>query len=197
MIRRLIDSLIKSNTQGTSQIANTVGGFFAVNKEAHSDYRQTALSQYQAEFHARARRTWFDALADGMNRLIRPTITLTLMSAIPAAFIWPQSVDVAFAALASLPDTYWMVLSLVLGFYFGGRMQLKSQDFRRQESARSAVAAAVAETVNEDNQQTRRPRNRPPRNNNFTKPNRQVSKVFLHCTAFDHLHHDNIETLRD
>ena len=30
----------------------------------------------------------------------------------------------------------------------------------------------------------------------FVKPARFVSRVFVHCTASDHAHHDNIEILR-
>ena len=30
----------------------------------------------------------------------------------------------------------------------------------------------------------------------FVKPSRKVTRVFLHCTASDHAHHDNLETLR-
>ena len=131
----------------TAKAVTDVAGVFRVSPEAQAQrdaaYRQAALAQYAAEFHARANRTWFDALADGVNRLIRPTITLTLMAAMPAAFLWPQSVAVAFAALASLPDAYWAVLSLVLAFYFGGRMQLKGQDFRQREMATKAVAEAA------------------------------------------------------
>lgn len=30
----------------------------------------------------------------------------------------------------------------------------------------------------------------------FKKPKRKVNKVFIHCSASDHAHHDNIETIR-
>ncbi len=175
-----------------AEAATSIGGMFGVHKERQAvrdgAYRQAALGQYAAEFQPQAYRTWFDSLVDGLNRLIRPVLTITLVSAIPVALVSPQSVDLAFAALASLPDAYWMVLSLVLGFYFGGRMQLKAQDFRREEITRSAVQVAVASPPP---QCTRRALPA------FVKPQREVSRVFLHCTASDHPHHDNIETLRD
>ncbi len=129
-----------------AKAVSTVAGTFATNKDGQAqrdaDYSQAVLGQYAGEFYARANRTWFDSLVDGINRLIRPVVTLTLLAAMPAAFLWPQSVDLAFAALASLPDAYWAVLSLVLAFYFGGRMQLKGQDFRQREMATKAVAEA-------------------------------------------------------
>jgi len=30
----------------------------------------------------------------------------------------------------------------------------------------------------------------------FTKPSRKVHRVFIHCSASDHAHHDNIETMK-
>ena len=44
--------------------------------------------------------------------------------------IWPEGAAVAFAALALLPAGYWALVTVIIGFYFGGRMQLKAQDFQ-------------------------------------------------------------------
>ena len=30
----------------------------------------------------------------------------------------------------------------------------------------------------------------------FTKPSRKIHRVFIHCSASDHPHHDNIDTIR-
>lgn len=30
----------------------------------------------------------------------------------------------------------------------------------------------------------------------FTKPSRKIHRVFIHCSASDHAHHDNISTMR-
>ena len=30
----------------------------------------------------------------------------------------------------------------------------------------------------------------------FEKPSRKIYRVFMHCSASDHTHHDNIETIR-
>ena len=46
----------------------------------------------------------------------------------------------AFAALALLPAGYWALVTVIIGFYFGGRMQLKAQDF--QKSVQSAANRA-------------------------------------------------------
>jgi hypothetical protein len=59
---------------------------------------------------------------------------------LPAVVIWPEGAAVAFAALALLPAGYWALVTVIIGFYFGGRMQLKAQDF--QKSVQSAADRA-------------------------------------------------------
>jgi hypothetical protein len=59
---------------------------------------------------------------------------------LPAVVIWPEGAAVAFAALALLPAGYWALVTVTIGFYFGGRMQLKAQDF--QKSVQSAADRA-------------------------------------------------------
>ena len=77
---------------------------------------------------------------DGLNRLVRPVITFGLLGILPAVVIWPEGAAVAFAALALLPAGYWALVTVIIGFYFGGRMQLKAQDF--QKSVQSAADRA-------------------------------------------------------
>ena len=72
-----------------------------------------------------------DGLVDGLNRLVRPVITFGLLGILPAVVIWPEGAAVAFAALALLPAGYWALVTVIIGFYFGGRMQLKAQDFQK------------------------------------------------------------------
>ena len=81
-----------------------------------------------------------DGLVDGLNRLVRPVITFGLLGILPAVVIWPEGAAVAFAALALLPAGYWALVTVIIGFYFGGRMQLKAQNF--QKSVQSAADRA-------------------------------------------------------
>ena len=131
---------------GAKQAAAVVGqvaGVFKPNAGAletrgHA-YNRAALAQYIAEF-AHLRRGWFDSLVDGLNRLVRPAITFGFLGSLPAVVIWPEGAAIAFAALALLPAGYWALVTVIIGFYFGGRMQLKAQDF--QKSVRSAADRA-------------------------------------------------------
>ena len=43
-------------------------------------------------------------------------------------------------AVAGLPAGYWALVTVIIGFYFGGRMQLKAQNF--QKSVQSAADRA-------------------------------------------------------
>ena len=122
---------------GAKQAAAAVGqvaGVFKPNAEASEArghaYDGAALGQYAAEF-AHPRRGWFDGLVDGLNRLVRPVITFGLLGILPAVVIWPEGAAIAFAALALLPAGYWALVTVIIGFYFGGRMQLKAQDFQK------------------------------------------------------------------
>lgn len=124
---------------------------FRPNAEAASqrshEYNAAALEQYAAEFHARANRTWFDSLVDGLNRMVRPVITLTLLGVIPVTMAWPEHMAVALASLALLPTGYWALVSLVTSFYYGGRMQLKSHEFHQSVAEAVARAPQVIENI--------------------------------------------------
>ena len=64
-----------------------------------------------------------------LNRLVRPMITFGLLGILPAVIIWSERATIAFAALPLLPAGYWALVTVIIRFYFGGRMQLKVQDF--------------------------------------------------------------------
>ena len=61
--------------------------------------------------------SWFDVLVDGLNRLIRPGITVWLVGGFVGLWKLPQH---------SAIDPFWQnVFMLVLTFWFGGRALLK------------------------------------------------------------------------
>lgn len=141
MLRTIIGGLFGN---GRNVVAETVG-VFRPNAELSAaraaTHRAAALGQYAAEFHARENRTWIDALADAINRLVRPVITLALLYPIPATIHDPEAMAKVWAAIATLPPGYWAVVGIVLPFYFGGRMQIKALNAGKW---RAAAAAAIA-----------------------------------------------------
>ncbi len=109
-----------------------------------ADHATAALNQYATEFHHRENRNWLDALADGLNRLVRPVVTIGLLYPIPATVGNPERMASVWSALATLPPGYWAIVGIVLPFYFGGRMQMKalaSSEWRAAADAASALSA--------------------------------------------------------
>jgi hypothetical protein len=87
-----------------------------------------SLQQFSDEFHIRKNRTWWDSFIDGLNRLPRPLITISILSFFVLAPMNPIMFLEIAKAYELMPAGYWALLSIIVGFYFGGRMQLKSQD---------------------------------------------------------------------
>lgn len=125
----------------------TVAGVFTTNKEKEAqraaDEQVALLKAYQSEFNTRENRNWLDSFADGFNRLIRPFIVTTIISIFFIAYISPVHLAEITLALSSIPEGYWTLLSIIIVFYFGGRMQLKSQQFKFNESQVTAVKALI------------------------------------------------------
>ncbi len=135
---------------GRNVITETAGAFVA-NAEAsavrEAELNSAALAQYASEFGGRSTRTWFDSLVDGLNRLVRPMLTFAILLPIAASIWWPEHAAAAIASLAILPAGYWGVLGVVISFFFGGRMQIKAQDFERSVADAVARAPAVIQTM--------------------------------------------------
>ena len=145
----LMSFLTGGGLKATGKIVETVAGVFNPNSEASSKrdavYKEKALNQYAAEFgHGK---TWFDSFADGLNRLIRPVIALSVFAVLPITMIYPEHMAVALSALVLLPAGYWAMMSIVMTFFFGGRMQIKAQEMRKDLQATADRAPQVIETI--------------------------------------------------
>ncbi|MEM6692636.1 MAG: 3TM-type holin [Planctomycetota bacterium] len=101
---------------------------------------QATLAQFAAEFTPQSNRTWWDSLVDGLNRLPRPIMALGVLSMFVLAPIDPVRFTTIAEAYSVIPPGFWALLSIIIGFYFGGRMQLKSQDFQVKGQQASAAA---------------------------------------------------------
>ena len=101
--------------------------------------RTGLAAQFAAEFQPRDGRTWWDSLVDGLNQPPRPLITLGILAFFVLAPLEPVRFLEIARAYQMMPDGFWALLSVIIAFYFGGRMQLKRQDMAVQ-GARSARA---------------------------------------------------------
>ena len=138
-----VSGIIKAASKGVE----TVAGVFTTNKEKEAqrsaDEQMALLKAYQAEFNHRENRTWVDAVADGFNRLIRPFIVTLVIAIFIVAYISPTHLAEISQAMMVIPEGYWTLLSIIIAFYFGGRMQLKSQQFKFSETQAQAVKQLI------------------------------------------------------
>lgn len=111
---------------------------------ASIDLDKSAVMQYAAEFHQRDNRNWWDSFVDGLNRLPRPLMAIAVLGFFVLAPLDPLYFMQIAKAYEVMPDGYWALLSVVIGFYFGGRMQLKSQDMTVKKNAVQAAKELVA-----------------------------------------------------
>ncbi len=60
---------------------------------------------------------WLDGTVNGVNRLIRPWVTITVIGSLFGYWDLPPPQNVA-------PE-YWIMIQVILGFWFGGRLVTK------------------------------------------------------------------------
>lgn len=111
---------------------------------ADIDRDLASLQQFSAEFHQRQNRTWWDAFVDGLNRLPRPMLTIAVLGFFILAPLDPAKFLEIARAYELMPPGYWALISIIIGFYFGGRMQLKSQDMTIRKDANQALKELIA-----------------------------------------------------
>ncbi|PRY25921.1 holin (3TMs family) [Aliiruegeria haliotis] len=107
---------------------------------------QAALAQFAAEF-ARPRRSAFDQVIDGMNRIPRPAMALGTIGLFVTAMVDPIWFASRMQGIALVPEPLWWLLGAIVGFYFGARHQAKGQDFQRSIATTLAGAGHLTEGI--------------------------------------------------
>ena len=103
------------------------------------------LKQFAAEFHEREKRTWWDSLIDGLNRLPRPLLTFAIIGFFVLTPLYPEKFLQIAKAYELMPTGYWALLSIIIGFYFGNKSALaegKKTEASENEGSNKTVAAA-------------------------------------------------------
>lgn len=108
--------------------------------------QDAALAQFSAEF-ARPRRTGFDRVMDGINRVPRPAMALGTLGLFVAAMVNPIWFAERMQGIALVPEPLWWLLGVIVSFYFGARHQVKHQQFQRDIAQSLAHAPKVAENI--------------------------------------------------
>ncbi|MGI9510304.1 MAG: holin family protein [Geminicoccaceae bacterium] len=86
-----------------------------------------SLQQFAEEFKSSRTSTAWDSFIDGLNRLPRPLITLGILGLFVLAPADPLRFLEIARAYQIMPDGFWALLSIIIAFYFGGRMQVTRQ----------------------------------------------------------------------
>lgn len=142
---------------GVSDVADAVGGVAEVfvgnkkdsNKQVHES-DMASKAQFSSEFTQPAT-GWFSSFINGWNRLPRPIIATMVVSYFPAhiymSFNHPEVLGLMTQSLATIPVGMWALFSIIIGFYFGGRMQVKAKQFKMDESAIEQLSESVSEYI--------------------------------------------------
>ncbi|MBY6117380.1 holin family protein [Mameliella alba] len=143
----LIGQILAALFGGDRNAVREMAEVFRVNAEAASkrghDLDSAALEQFAAEFCQRTRRTWWDSLVDGLNRLPRPLLALWALWVLVWTPYDPIFMAQVFAAWAVIPQSVWAVILVIVTFFFGGRQQVKGLDFQRDVAGLLAQTQAV------------------------------------------------------
>jgi hypothetical protein len=103
-----------------------------------------SLQQFATEFHPRSKRTKWDSFVDGLNRLPRPLITLSVGAFFVLAPLDPLRFAQVARAYELMPEGFWALLSVIVAFYFGGRMRLNRDDMAIKGGALAAAREVLA-----------------------------------------------------
>ncbi len=108
-----------------------------------SEQDLASLEQFAAEFRSNRTSTGWDSFIDGLNRLPRPLITLGILG----LFVLAPADPIRFLEIARayqiMPDGFWALLSIIIAFYFGGRMQVTRQQMKVKGGALEAAKDIV------------------------------------------------------
>ena len=105
-----------------------------------------AMVQMAAEFKP-GKRSVFDAVMDGINRLPRPALALGTLGLFVAAMVDPIWFAERMQGVALVPEPLWWLMGAVVSFYFGARSQAKGQDFQRSLAETMARTGTVVRNV--------------------------------------------------
>ena len=146
----MIGTILSTLFGGGRNIISETTGVFRENSEAKAQrqatYDQAALAQFAAEFQ-HERKGWFDRFIDGLNRLPRPLMALSVFALFGAAMVSPWWFAERMQGLAVVPDPLWALMGVIIAFYFGGRFQAKSQDFKKAVAVTTQVLPEIAKNI--------------------------------------------------
>ena len=115
-------------------IRDIAGTFIAPRDERamnEQEYKLAVLKQF-SDYTKSDKGSPFQRFVGGLNALPRPFLALGTIGLVGYAMIDAESATQSFAALSNLPTELWGMLAIVVSFYMGGRLQIKSLNAKEQ-----------------------------------------------------------------
>lgn len=146
----LVNGVVGALMGGAPNVIRDAAEVFRVNAE-ESDKRnyelqRAVLEEFAHEF-SQPRRTIFDTVIDGMNRLPRPLMALGTIGLASSAMVDPVWFASRMQGIALVPEPLWWLIGAIISFYFGARYQAKGQEFQRSIAETMAMAPVVARNL--------------------------------------------------
>ncbi len=151
---KVVPTLFGSSSNGkgiVNSISNIVDRFVpsAKTRQENSEQDKKAIAESQDNARSmefKSHDSWFDIFVDGINRLIRPVITIGVISII---FGWVEQPD-----LNNIHPVILEVALIVISFWFGGRFVVKDlmpaiDKWQERNSKRNAQKLKDEEYENE------------------------------------------------
>lgn len=148
----LLGQVVRGLFGGPRNVVAETAEVFRVNAEANSarsaEIQSAALAQMASEFRL-GRRSWFDRLIDGLNRVPRPAMALGTVALFVSAMVDPLWFEARMVGIQAVPEPLWWLLGAIVSFYFGARFQAKGQEFRRDVQAGVALMPQIVDQIRE------------------------------------------------
>ena len=109
--------------------------------ELSAEAQMAALRQLGEEYQHPAL-SWFDRMANGLNRLPRPCLAFGTLGLFTYAMVDPEAFAKRMVGLNAVPEPLWWLLGAIVAFYFGAR---ETHYFRNRAVISPFAAQASAE----------------------------------------------------
>lgn len=145
-LKTILGALFGGNRNVIAQTAEVFRENAEASAQRSSELSHAALAQFAAEF-VHERRGRFDRFVDGLNRLPRPLIVILTFAFFGSAMFSPVWFAERMQGLILVPEPLWWLAGVIVTFYFGGRFQIKSQEFHRSITQTAGRLPQVVENL--------------------------------------------------
>ena len=89
------------------------------------EYKLAVLQQF-SDYTKADKGSWFEQFVGGLNALPRPFLAIGTILLLGYAVVDPSRATQAYSTLDLIPQELWGMFAIVVSFYMGGRLQVKS-----------------------------------------------------------------------